>query len=63
MGRTIDFWFLIGSTYMYLSVMRLHDVERTHGVRFNWLPFNVRDIMIAQNNRPFVGKPEKTAYM
>jgi hypothetical protein len=29
----IDFWFLIGSTYTYLSVMRLKDVERATGVR------------------------------
>src|SRR6185312_15440440 len=32
-------------------------------VRFNWHPFNVRDIMVEQNNRPFVGKPVKAAYM
>jgi len=59
----IDFWFSIGSTYTYLSVMRLSDVERTRHVRFNWRPFNVREIMLEQNNRPFVGKPMKAAYM
>jgi len=60
---TIDFWFFIGSTYTYLSVMRPDVIERTRRVRFNWRPFNVRDIMVEQNNRPFVGKPVKTAYM
>jgi len=63
MQNTIDFWFSIGSTYSYLSVMRLRDVEGTQGIRFNWRPFNVREIMVEQNNRPFVGKPVKTAYM
>lgn len=63
MQNTIDFWFYIGSTYTYLSVMRLREVERTQGVVFNWRPFNVREIMVEQNNRPFVGKPVKTAYM
>ena len=63
MQNTIDFWFSIGSTYSYLAVMRLRDVEKTQGVRFNWRPFNVREIMVEQNNRPFVGKPVKAAYM
>lgn len=59
----IDFWFSIGSTYSYLSVMRLHGIERSHDVRFNWRPFNVRTIMVEQNNRAFTGKPVKAAYM
>ncbi len=63
MQNTIDFWFSIGSTYSYLSIMRLRDIERTRGVRFNWRPFNVQEIMVEQNNRPFVGKPVKAAYM
>ena len=63
MQNTIDFWFSIGSTYSYLSVMRLRDVETAQHVHFNWHPFNVREIMIEQNNRPFVGKPVKTSYM
>jgi 2-hydroxychromene-2-carboxylate isomerase len=63
MHKAIDFWFSIGSTYSYLSVVRLRDVEDTHGIVFNWRPFNVREIMIAQNNRPFVDKPVKALYM
>jgi 2-hydroxychromene-2-carboxylate isomerase len=57
----IDFWFPIGSTCTYLSVMRLRDVERTQGVRFEWRPFNALAIMVEQGNRPFFGKPVKTA--
>jgi 2-hydroxychromene-2-carboxylate isomerase len=59
----IDFWYSIGSTYTYLSVMRLSDVSRSTGVAFRWRPFNVRHIMIEQNNIPFKDKPVKTAYM
>lgn len=59
----IDFWFSIGSTYSYLTVMRLGEVERTSGVKFIWRPFNVRHVMIEQNNIPFKDKPIKSAYM
>ncbi len=60
---TIDFWFSIGSTYSYLTVMRLPDVARGSGCTVRWRPFNVRDIMVAQNNIPFRDKPVKAAYM
>jgi 2-hydroxychromene-2-carboxylate isomerase len=60
---SIDFWYSIGSTYSYLSVMRLADVARATGVAFRWRPFNVRHVMILQNNIPFRDKPVKTAYM
>jgi 2-hydroxychromene-2-carboxylate isomerase len=33
------------------------------GISLTWRPFSVRSIMIEQNNRPFVGKPVKLAYM
>lgn len=59
----VDFWFSVGSTYSYLTVMRLADVERAAGVPFRWRPFSVRAIMIEQNNVPFRDKPVKTAYM
>jgi 2-hydroxychromene-2-carboxylate isomerase len=59
----IDFWFSIGSTYTYLSVMRLAEVELASGVAFRWRPFSVRQIMDEQNNRPFITKPVKMAYM
>lgn len=59
----IDFWFSIGSTYSYLTVMRLTQVEETSGVKFRWHPFNVRHVMVEQNNIPFKDKPVKSAYM
>jgi len=59
----IDFWFSIGSTYSYLTVMRLFEVEKASGVAFRWRPFNVRHVMVEQKNIPFKDKPVKTAYM
>jgi 2-hydroxychromene-2-carboxylate isomerase len=61
--KEIDFWFSIGSTYCYLTVMRLDDVAAQTGARFNWHPFDVRAIMVAQGNIPFATKPVKSAYM
>ena len=59
----IDFWFSVGSTYTYLAVMRLPDVEQRTGVRFRWRPFSVRTIMREMDNVPFATKPIKMAYM
>lgn len=59
----ISFWFSIGSTYSYLSVMRLAEVEKESGIGFRWRPFNVRHVMVEQNNIPFKDKPVKAAYM
>jgi len=63
MAGKIDFWFSIGSTYTYLSMMRLADIERAHGISFTWRPFNLRVITSKLGNRPFVGKPQKLRYM
>ncbi|MCC6305785.1 MAG: DsbA family protein [Rhodobacteraceae bacterium] len=59
----IEFWFSIGSTYTYVTVARLAAVEAASGIAFDWRPFNVRTIMVAQNNIPFSHKPAKAAYM
>ena len=60
---TIDFWISIGSTYSWLSVMRIDEVAQATGINFRWRPFSVRSIMIEQNNVPFRGKPVKMDYM
>lgn len=59
----LDFWYSIGSTYSYLTVMRMHGYAARHGLTLRWRPFDVRHIMVAQNNIPFRDKPVKTAYM
>ena len=62
--KNIDFYFSIGSTYTYLSVTRILDVEKKHQVKFNWLPFSVRSIMKEMNNIPFPKeKINKVNYM
>src|SRR5215831_17816251 len=60
---SLDFWFSVGSTYTYLSVMRLDTVERQSGVTFRWRPFDVRAIMLEMDNIPFSTKPIKERYM
>lgn len=59
----MEFWVSIGSTYSYLTVMRIDAVARAAGVPVTVRPFNVRAIMVEQNNIPFKDKPVKTAYM
>ena len=60
----IDFYFSIGSTYTYLTVTRIIDVENKHQVKFNWKPFSVRAIMKEMNNIPFPKeKMNKVNYM
>ncbi|MGI9523400.1 MAG: 2-hydroxychromene-2-carboxylate isomerase [Hyphomicrobiaceae bacterium] len=59
----IQFWFSVGSTYTYLTVSRLTEVEVASGISFEWRPFSVRAIMVEQNNIPFQGKPIKSDYM
>ena len=57
--KNIEFWFSIGSTYTFLSVHRIFDVEKKHNVKFLWKPFSVREIMIEMENIPFTPPPKK----
>jgi len=59
----IEFWFSVGSTYTYLSIMRLAEFEQQSDIAFVWRPFSVRQIMIEMDNIPFRTKPVKAAYM
>lgn len=59
----IDFWFTMGSTYSFLSVMRLPDVERSSGLSFRWRPFHLLVILQEMKHVPFADKPAKSAYM
>ncbi len=63
MSKQMDFFFFYGSTYTYLTVMRIEEAAARIGVEVRWRPFNVRQIMIEQNNIPFRGKPVKMRYM
>jgi 2-hydroxychromene-2-carboxylate isomerase len=59
----IDFWFTMGSTYTYLTVMRINQVQRTHGIVFRWRPFDLLTILKEMKHIPFADKPNKMAYM
>ncbi len=59
----IGFWFSIGSTYAYLSVMRIEEFGQQNDIAFRWRPFDVRAIMVEMNNIPFHTKPVKMRYM
>ena len=62
--KNIDFYFSIGSTYTYLSVTRILDIEKQFNVKFNWKPFSVRAIMKEMDNIPFPkDKINKVNYM
>lgn len=61
--KPIEVWFSIGSTYSYLSLMRMEGLEATHGVTFTLHPFSVRVLMTEMDNIPFANKPAKAAYM
>jgi 2-hydroxychromene-2-carboxylate isomerase len=60
---SVDFWFSMGSTYTYLSVMRLQDVERTTGISFRWRPFYLLTLLQEMKHVPYADKPAKSAYM
>ena len=59
----IDFWFTMGSTYTYLTVMRLREVEASSGVAFRWRPFHLLTLLQEMKHVPFADKPAKQAYM
>jgi 2-hydroxychromene-2-carboxylate isomerase len=62
-GKGIDFWFAIGSTYTYLSVMRIGGIEQATGLEIRWRPFSLRTLTRELNNVPFATKPYKAKYM
>ena len=61
----IEFWFEFGSNYSYLSVMRIEDEARRHGVRISWKPFLLGPIFraLGMENSPFVLQKQKGAYV
>jgi 2-hydroxychromene-2-carboxylate isomerase len=61
----IEFWFEFGSSYSYLSVMRIEGEAQRHGVRIAWKPFLLGPIFraLGMENSPFVLQKEKGAYV
>ena len=61
----IEFWFEFGSSYSYLSVMRIEEAARRRGVRIVWKPFLLGPIFraLGMENSPFVLQKAKGAYV
>jgi len=63
MSRQVNFFFFLGSTYTYLTVMRIEKTAARANIGVRWRPFNIRAIMTEQGNIPFRDKPVKLKYM
>ena len=61
--RACDFWFAMGSTYTYLSVMRLRDVAAAAGLSFRWRPFGGVLAVTGATQLPFPEGSAKARYM
>lgn len=61
----MEFWFEFGSTYSYLTVMRIESLASAAGVRIEWRPFLLGPIFreFGLQTSPFVLQQEKGAYM
>ena len=63
-SRTLIAWLSIGSTYTFLTALRLEKKKKSENLNLLIKPFSIRNIMKAQNNIPFPPeKEEKTRYM
>ena len=64
MKNKIIGWFSIGSTYTYLTALRLQNLMATRGFEMEIKPISIRHIMKSMNNIPFPPeKKEKVNYM
>ena len=64
MKNKIIGWFSIGSTYTYLTALRLQDLMTKRGFEMEIKPISIRHIMKSMNNIPFPPeKKEKVNYM
>ncbi len=61
--QPIDFWLTLGSTYSYLTVTRLPEIEQATEIPFRWRPFHLLTILQEMKHVPFADKPAKMAYM
>ncbi len=62
MAAPLEFFFFYGSIHSYLSVMRIEAMAARAGVTVRWRPFNLREILIEQNNTGFTRNEVKMNY-
>jgi 2-hydroxychromene-2-carboxylate isomerase len=58
----LDFFLFYGSIYTYLAAMRIERLAALAGVDVCWRPFNLREILIEQNNIGFTKNPVRVKY-
>jgi 2-hydroxychromene-2-carboxylate isomerase len=58
----LEFFFFYGSIHSYLSVMRIEAMAARAGVTVRWRPFNLREILIEQDNTGFTRNEVKMNY-
>ena len=64
MSLTIKAWLSIGSTYTYLTALRLRKVIEASGIKLDIRPISIRQIMKNMDNIPFPSsKKTKVDYM
>ncbi|TFG75569.1 MAG: 2-hydroxychromene-2-carboxylate isomerase [Thermodesulfobacteriales bacterium] len=62
---SVEFWFDFASTYSYLSVYRIEQIAREHGITIRWKPFLLGPIFNSQgwDTSPFNIYKAKGNYM
>ena len=64
MGKAMTAWFSIGSTYTYLTALRLNKVVQNSNIELKIIPISIRQIMKSMDNIPFPpSKKSKVDYM
>ena len=64
MSQQITAWLSIGSTYSYLTALRINAIQRDMGLNLSVKPISIRAIMKSMDNIPFPpSKKTKVDYM
>ena len=65
MAGRLEFWCSYGSTYTYLTVMRIDQIAAAAGIDVEWKPFHLPPILqkMGWTGSPFIQFPEKGRYM
>ena len=64
MAKKLTAWLSIGSTYSYLTAMRIKEVVKKEDINLSIVPISIRQIMKSMDNIPFPpSKETKVNYM
>ena len=64
MSKTITAWFSIGSTYTFLTALRIQNFTKQNNLKIEIKPISIRQIMKEMDNIPFPpSKKSKVDYM